>query len=92
MNSTVEQINAAIIAGNFTNDQLTSIVDAVKFARARLGAQTKRELRIGSVVTWNSVRRGLQGRGVVEKISQKNVVVREGTLLWKVPANMLEVA
>ena len=87
----IGQINAAIISGNFTNDQLTSIVDAVKFARSRLGAQTKRELRIGSKVTWNSTKRGIQGNGVVEKISQKNVIVREGAMLWKVPANMLEV-
>ena len=86
------QINSAIISGTFSNDELTSIIDAVKFARARLASSTKRELRIGSQVMWDSAKRGCTATGVVEKINVKNVVVREGTLLWKIPANMLSLA
>lgn len=88
----IGQINSTIIAGNFTNDELTSIIDAVRFARSRLVSSTKRELRIGSEVVWNSVKRGIQGRGVVEKIKVKNILVRENGVLWNVPANMLELA
>ena len=92
----IMQINTEILAGNFTNDQLTSIVDAVKFAKARLSDQTKRSLRIGDTVNWNSTRAGQFGRhpihnvtGVVMKIAIKFVTVRTSTGLWRVPANML---
>ena len=40
----IMQINTAILQGGFTNDQLTSVIDAVKFARARLMEMTKRSL------------------------------------------------
>jgi hypothetical protein len=43
----ITQINTAIMTGNWTNDQLTSMIDAVKFARSQLTKQNKRELRIG---------------------------------------------
>ena len=89
-------INTAILQGNFTNDQLTSIIDAVKFARARLTERNKRSLRIGDTVNWNSTRAGQFGRhpihnvtGVVMKIAIKFVTVRTAAGLWKVPANML---
>ena len=46
----ITQINTAILQGGWTNDQLSSMIDAVKFARARLTEQTKRNLRIGDNV------------------------------------------
>ena len=92
----ITQINTAILQSNFTNDQLTSIVDAVKFAKARLSDQTKRSLRIGDTVNWNSTRAGQFGRhpihnvtGVVMKIAVKFVTVKTVQGLWRVPANML---
>ena len=45
----IAQVNAAILAGNFTNDQLNSITDAIKFARHLLISQNKRELRVGQI-------------------------------------------
>ena len=87
----IQTINAEIIAGNFTNDQLTSIVDAVKFARARLTDATKRTLRLGGTVKFTSTKTGLMYMGTVDKIAIKFVTVRTGSGLWKVPANMLEV-
>jgi hypothetical protein len=76
--------------GNFTNEQLNSIGDAIRYARAQLGRENRRALQIGSVVEWHSQRHG-RGRGTVEQIKIKNVLVREGTTLWRIPANMLEV-
>ena len=61
----IMQINTEILAGNFTNDQLTSIVDAVKFARARLTDMNKRSLRIGDNVNFNSTKMGRNVTGVV---------------------------
>jgi hypothetical protein len=43
----ITQINTAILQSGFTNDELTSIIDAVKFARARLTERNKRSLRYG---------------------------------------------
>ncbi len=85
----ITQINTAILQGNFTNDQLTSIVDAVKFAKARLSEQNKRALRIGDNVNFTSSKTGQNVTGVVVKIAIKYVTVKTVQGLWRVPANML---
>ena len=85
----ITQINTEILQGDFTNDQLTSIIDAVKFARARLTERNKRSLRIGDNVNFNSTKMGRNVTGVVMKIAIKFVTVQTSAGLWKVPANML---
>ena len=85
----IQTVNAEILAGNFTNDQLTSIVDAVKFARARLAAVNKRALRIGQRVSFDSTKLGRNVTGTVYKIAIKYVTVNTAQGMWKVPANML---
>ncbi len=85
----IGQVNSAILQGNFTNTQLSSIIDAVKFARARLTEQSKRELRIGDNVNFTSTKTGVNYTGAVTKIAIKYVTVRTVQGLWKVPANML---
>jgi hypothetical protein len=85
----ITQINTAILQGNWTNDQLTSIVDAVKFSRARLVDMNKRALRIGDAVSFRSSRNGQTVTGTVSKIAIKFVTVKTAQGLWKVPANML---
>ena len=88
----ITQINTAIIQGTWTNDQLSSMIDAVKFARARLTEQSKRTLRLGQNVRFTSTKTGITYQGKVEKIAIKFVTVNTGTGRWKVPANMLEAA
>ena len=85
----IQTVNGEILAGNFTNDQLTSIIDAVKFARSRLTQQNKRSLSIGDDVNWTSARTGGNVTGVVMKIAIKYVTVKTVQGLWRVPANML---
>ena len=85
----IQSVNAEIIAGNFTNEQLSSIIDAVKYARAQLGRQSIRKLSIGDNVNFNSVKLGRNVTGVVTKIAIKYVTVKTVNGLWKVPANML---
>jgi hypothetical protein len=95
--TTIQNINRAIVAGTFTNDELTSIGDAIRFARAQLTQKTKRSVTIGSTVKFTNTKRGLTVFGTVEKIAIKYITVREAnpgrltTGLWRVPANMLEV-
>ena len=88
---TVQEINRAIMNGNFTNDELSSIIDAVKWNRSQLTRTVKRSLSLGDNVNFNSSKLGRNVTGVVTKIAIKYVTVRTSAGLWKVPANMLEV-
>ena len=85
----IQEINGAILQGSFTNDELSSIIDAVKYARAQLTQQKKRSFRIGDTVKFTSTNRGITVFGTVKKSAIKYVTVRSVSGLWKVPANML---
>lgn len=85
----VKQINSAIMFGTWTDTELTSMIDAVKFARANLIKQQKRALSLGTDVSFTSQKTGMTYKGKVEKIAQKFVTVNTGSGRWKVPANML---
>ena len=87
---TIQSINAEILAGNFTNEQLTSIGDAIKFARARITEKSIRTLRLGTSVRFTSNKNGQTYSGTVDKIAIKYVTVRTAQGLWRVPASMLE--
>lgn len=76
--------------GTFTNDELTSIVNAVQWARAQLGKQKIRTFTKGDTVKFHSTKRGVTVTGTVTKVAIKYVTVKDGVMLWKVPANMLE--
>ena len=90
--ATIRDINSAIMFGNFTDVELSSIIDAVKFARRGLQKQNIRAMSLGSTVKWTSSKNPLGERGTVEKIALKYVTVKTATgMRWKVPANMLEV-
>jgi hypothetical protein len=87
----VQTITTEIVSSNFTNAELTAIIDSVKFAKARLTERTKRSLRIGDNVNFNSVKQGRNVTGFVTKIAIKYVTVNTTNGMWKVPANMLTV-
>jgi hypothetical protein len=89
----IKEINTAIMHGNLTNEELNSINDAIRFARAQLVARNKMALSIGSIVKFKSSTRGVIS-GTVKKINRKYVLVNEAGhafSTWRVPANMLEV-
>jgi hypothetical protein len=85
----IKQVNSAIMFGTWSDTELQSMIDAVRWNRTSLQKQIKNTLKVGDTVEWNSVKRGLTGRGTVTKIAIKYVTVKEGSTLWKVPANML---
>jgi hypothetical protein len=87
----ISQVNGAILAGGFTNTELMSIIDAVKFARSRLAQTTKAGLRIGSRVEFTSTKTGRSLQGTVTKVAIKYITVNTNMGLWRVPANMLTV-
>lgn len=88
----VKEINSAIMFGNLSNDELSSVIDAVKFARAQLTKQNKRAFQLGDSVKFTSNRNGLTYVGTVRKVKIKYVLVNTPGGLFNVPANMLEAA
>jgi hypothetical protein len=89
---TIQEINSTIMHGNFTNEELSSIANAIRFNRAQLVKQTKRELTIGANVKFTHPKTGRVHTGQVIKIKIKNVnVLENGISRWNVPANLLEV-
>lgn len=87
----IKDINQAIMFGSFTNTELTSILDAVKFARSNLTRQVARSITIGSEVKFRA-RNGQFVTGKVEGIKIKNAVVNVGYTRYRVPMSMLEAA
>lgn len=89
--ATIQEINSTIIGGAFTNEQLDSIMMAVKFARNQLATKNKYTFVKGSNVKFVG-RQGQTVIGNVEKVNRKFIIVRSGMTNWRVPANMLEAA
>jgi hypothetical protein len=93
--TTIQEVNSSIIQGQFTNDQLDSIMAAVKFARNQISNKNKYTLRVGTAVKFTNTRTGQTVLGTVEKVNRKFIIVRENGMLfktWRVPANMLSAA
>lgn len=91
-NLTIQDVNSAIMYQEWTNEQLLSMWQAVKYARERLGKKTVWSLTLGANVKFTDTRTGKVHVGTVTKIKQKKVIVREGMTNWNVPAAMLSAA
>lgn len=86
----IQDVNRSIMFGDFTNEQLDSVISAIKFARGQLARQNKNAMPVGSTVQFTSNRDGQTWIGLVKKINRKNMVVQVGSRLWNVPANMVQ--
>lgn len=87
----IQNINSAIISGTWSNADLESMIDAVKFARSRLAQTVKFQVRAGTKVRFHSTKRNMTVEGTVTKMAQKYATVSTAQGLWKVPANMLTI-
>jgi hypothetical protein len=85
-------LNGAIMKGTYSNDELNSIMDAVKYARSKLGRAKLRAFGVGDSVKFTSNKNGRVYQGVVEGVKIKNVIVNTSMGRFRVPANMLEAA
>ncbi len=90
--SKIQQVNSAIMFGEFSNTELDSIISAVQFAKAGLRKHNIRQFAKGDTVKFTSAKRGMTMQGTVSKIAIKYVTVSTPQGLWRVPANMLEAA
>jgi hypothetical protein len=86
----VKQVNSAIMFGTWTDTELSSMIDAIKWARANLQKRVKQSLALGDRVEFHSTKRGVTIQDTVTKIAVKYVTVNSGQGLWRVPANMLK--
>jgi hypothetical protein len=89
---TIQEVLSAISHGDFNNEQLNSVGDAVKYRRAQLAKEAKRSFWNGDMVKFVHPKTGRTHIGVVAKVKIKKITVREGSTNWDVPANMLTAA
>ena len=87
----IREVNSAIMLQTWTDVELRSMIDAVKWNRNQLVNQVKSSIRVGDNVEFTSSKTGRLTRGFVTKIAIKYVTVNTGMGLWRVPANMLTV-
>jgi hypothetical protein len=90
--ATIQQVNEAIMFGDFTNEQLNAIAQAIKYRRAQITKDKVRSFWNGDNVKFVHPKTGRTHFGVVSKVKIKFVTVREGNTNWNVPATMLEAA
>jgi hypothetical protein len=88
----IKELNSAIMFGDFSNAELNSILDAVKYARANLIRNNRRSLQVGDAVKFTSSLLGHTVTGTVRKVKIKYVLVATPVGVYNVPANMLEAA
>ena len=86
----IKEISSAIMFGNFTNTELNSLADAIKYARAQLARQQARSLRAGDSVRFTSNKNGITYQGVIEKVKLKYALVKTPGVRFNVPLTMLE--
>jgi hypothetical protein len=87
---TIQEINSAIMFGELTNEQLDSVVMAIKYRRSQITREIKQSLSLGDRVRFYSSKRGQTYTGTVEKVAVKYITVNTGVARWRVPANLLE--
>ena len=88
---TIQDVNKAIMLQEWTNTELSSMIDAVKWNRERLAKRIKYSITVGDNVEFTSSKTGRLTRGFVKKVAIKYVTVDTGMGMWRVPANMLTV-
>lgn len=87
-NTKLSETVRSIMFGEFTNEELNQVVQALKFRRAELAKSAKQSLAIGSKVSFSD-RGGKIYIGNVVGIKVKNVIVKTGLTSYRVPASML---
>ena len=88
----IQQINQSIMFGNFTNDELNSILDAVRWARAQMAKVKARTFHAGDTVKFTDRKRGMTYTGTVDRVKLKYALVRTANTRFNVPLTMLEEA
>jgi hypothetical protein len=89
MNS-IDSVNQAIMYGNFSNEDLEAVSQAIRYRRAQLGREVKRAMAPGVAVKFYHPKQGRDITGTVNRIKQKYILVDTAQGRYNVPANLLE--
>lgn len=88
----LKEICVEIQHGDWSNDELNTIIEAVKFKRTLLAKTVKNSIGPGTQVHFNSQKMGGVVSGTVESVKIKFATVNTARGRWRVPINMLETA
>jgi hypothetical protein len=80
------------MSGTLTNDDIEQVTQALKYARAQVGREVKRQLAPGASVRFYHPKQNFYIAGTVNRIKQKYVLVDTPKGRYNVPANLLEPA
>ena len=89
---TISELNSAIMHGNWTNEQLESMVMALKYARNQRARKAASTFWPGDAVKFYDRKRGVTYTGKVEKVKLKFALVTTATTRFNVPLSLLEAA
>ena len=88
----VNHIVTELMSGTLTNDDIEQVTQALKYARAQVGREVKRQLAPGASVKFYHPKQNFCIAGTVNRIKQKYVLVDTPQGRYNVPANLLEPA
>ncbi len=86
------QIVSELMNGTFSNQDLERVAKALRYARAQIGHDVKRQLQPGVSVKFFHPKQNFYVVGTVNHIKQKYVLVDTAQGRYNVPANLLETA
>ena len=89
MNS-VDNVTQAIMFGNFSNEDLEAVSQAIRYRRTQLSKEAKRAMAPGIAVKFYHPKQGRDITGTVNRIKQKYILVDTAQGRYNVPANLLE--
>jgi hypothetical protein len=89
MNS-IDSVTQVIMFGNFSNEDLEAVSQAIRYRRAQMGREAKRAMAPGVAVKFYHPRQGRDITGTVNRIKQKYILVDTAQGRYNVPANLLE--
>jgi hypothetical protein len=88
--NTINEVTHSIMFGDFTNEQLNAITQALKYRRTQLSKEAKRDMAPGIAVKFYHPKQGRDITGTVNRIKQKYILVDTAQGRYNVPANLLE--
>lgn len=88
--TTIDQVTQAIMFGNFDNQQLEAVSQAIRYRRAQLSKEAKKSMAPGIAVKFYHPKQGRDITGTVNRIKQKYILVDTAQGRYNVPANLLE--
>ena len=89
---TISELNSAIMHGDWSSEQLESMIMAIKYARNQRTRRAASTFWPGDTVKFHDRKRGVTYTGKVEKVKLKFALVVTPTTRFNVPLSILEAA